>query len=678
MTKPPPQWILGLGVCAFLVYALNYLYFFVDDEAIPYVYAQNLLHGRGLSYSVLEGHVEGYSDFLHVWESTAILACVNALHLPKWSVFFIGKGISLVCVVALLIVTWKVLERLRVGPCGAAAAMAIVCFSGPLAVWSNSSLETVPFALGVMVLVWALVAWRDRAALASAVFLVLERADGPIYAGAIIAAFALCSDSVRRREMLRRIVAPLAVLLVAYHGWRYWYFGDLFPTPLEAKILYRFRRAVLVVKAPPVGYLMRFAATYGGVAASTFAAVLITGIWVGRTLRPLALAALALILYADAVGDWMFGFRFFVPVVPMIALVCGALITMVTLRHLRIGVAMAALCVSWTAVTGVRFVATYWRAEHIRPFLLHPTGDLHQFFHPYFALYETARSLIAPGDVIAYNQAGFLPFMLDATNIDDLGICTRFYAELPSTDVFFTEVGRYNPLTATRELHAGEAYLLYRNARYVIVRTDLLLKANRDTVPRELLGGYYRLVAPDPEQENAIYERTELPADRFTHDPRAFVENVAHVSYIRRAHVDGREIPHREYLRTFPFLRDDVGHLDVHGSTTIDVVFADADEHVFELTTQGVWFDRPVSMEMLLFDVAGRPVFRQHLEIEPRVPRSIRLELPPDTRASRFQLEIATRDRLSARGSIEDLRAQGQTPPLEKYIARAVRFPAVR
>jgi hypothetical protein len=35
--------------------------------------------------------------------------------------------------------------------------------------------------------------------------------------------------------------------------------------------------------------------------------------------------------------------------------------------------------------------------------------------------------------------------MLDLENIDELGICSRFYAQLPTRDVFFTEVGRYAP-----------------------------------------------------------------------------------------------------------------------------------------------------------------------------------------------------------------------------------------
>ncbi len=68
--------------------------------------------------------------------------------------------------------------------------------------------------------------------------------------------------------------------------------------------------------------------------------------------------------------------------------------------------------------------------------------------------------------------------MLDLDNVDDLGICSRFYAELPTTDVWFTEVGRYAPLTDRRSLRATDAYLLYRDVPFVMVRDDLIRNAN--------------------------------------------------------------------------------------------------------------------------------------------------------------------------------------------------------
>ena len=76
-------------------------------------------------------------------------------------------------------------------------------------------------------------------------------------------------------------------------------------------------------------------------------------------------------------------------------------------------------------------------------------------------------------------------------NIDDLGICSSFVAGLPTTDVYFTGVGRYSPLTDQPILRAAHAYLLYQDVQFVIARADLLWRANGDRWPDTLLDGYF-------------------------------------------------------------------------------------------------------------------------------------------------------------------------------------------
>src|SRR5262245_2221765 len=89
-----PAWMLAASLLVFIVYAANFLYFFVDDEGTPLVYAQHLLDGRGLSYSAVEGRVEGYSDFLDVVLDTLALAAVRTVGAPKIDAFLVGKAIS--------------------------------------------------------------------------------------------------------------------------------------------------------------------------------------------------------------------------------------------------------------------------------------------------------------------------------------------------------------------------------------------------------------------------------------------------------------------------------------------------------------------------------------------------------------------------------------------------------
>jgi len=670
-----PAWTAAAAVLLFLVHTLNYLYFFVDDEAIPYVYAQNLLHGKGLVYNTLEGRVEGYSDFLHVWGATVVLALVHALRLPKLSVFFIGKAWSIACAISIVVLAWTVLRRLRIQRTAAMTGLAFLSLAPPLAVWSCSSLETVPFALLVTVLVAALICDSDRWAAAAATLLVLERIDGFVYAGAVIAAFLITAPAPRRRIMLTRIVLPLAITFTAYHAWRAWYFRDLLPAPLESKILYKLRpHGNLVVKAPDESYLRQFIDMWGWPATLAILLGMVAAFGRGGLSRRLLLGLVPLFVYVSLVGDWMFGFRFFVSLMPALALVIAIALNPVAIRRPHLVAILGIVSTVYLSFMASRFVATFRKTESVETFLRVPSRDAHRFFWPYYGLYEAARKLIGPGEVIAYNQAGFIPFMLDVNNIDDLGICSRFYAELPTTDVYFTEVGRYAPLTNTRELRVSQAYLLYDNARFILSRTDILERANGHTIPTALFGGYYALVGLDPERQNAIYGRTEKRADEYRTDPRSFSENVAHVSYVKRAAVDGAVIPPSDYPARLKFLEDQTTRLVFTGSIDIAVDFALTDESVREVTAESIGVNQPATLKIRLLTKEGRLVHEAAFQLEPNRPIEVESRLPSGTRASSMRIEISSIG--EAHAWLDAVRVQGQTPALEGYINQRLRFPA--
>jgi len=669
---------IGVAVAAlalFAAHALNYLYFFVDDEAIPYVYAQNLLHGKGLIYNTIEGRVEGYSDFLHVWMATIILTVVHALQLPKLTVFFIGKGWSLGCAVAIILLVWAVLRRLRIHPASAMTALAFVALAPPLAVWSCSSLETVPFALTVTGLVAALIFDADRWAAAAAIVLVLERIDGFVFAGALIGGFLITADASRRREMAIRIVAPAAIAFTAYHAWRVWYFRDLLPAPLEAKILYKLEpHANLVVKAPDESYLRQLIDTYTWPIAIAMVLATVAVFRSGGMPRRLLLGLIAIFIYVSVVGDWMFGFRFYVALIPTLALVIGIALHPVASRRPRAVAALAFVSTVYLGFMASRFVEVYRHTEHVEPFLRSPSKDLHRFFWPYYGLYEAGAKLIRPGEIVAYNQAGFIPFMLDVNNIDDLGICSRFYAELPTTDLYFTEVGRYAPLTDTHELRASQAYLLYDNAQYVLSRTDILARANGDNIPTMLFGGFYQLVELDRDRQNAIYRRTTKPADEYHTDPTAFTENVAHVSYLRRAAIDDVVVPAAEYQDRLKFLRDQTSELAVSGKLTVDLEFAHEDELVRKVSVEALRVSEPATLTIVLIGAGDLVVHEATFPVERDHAIEIESVVPGGAHARRLTLELTATG--PAHAWLTDLRVQGQTPDLERYIAERLRFPA--
>lgn len=671
-----PVWV-GAGAAAlFLVHAANYLYFFVDDEAIPFVYAQNVLHGKGLSYSVLEGRVEGYSDFLHVGLSTLILAVTHAARFPKFTVFFAGKALSLLCGIAIVLMVWALLRRLQAERTGAVTGLGALALAGPLALWSCSSLEAVPFALLTTMLVAALALERDGWATAAAALLILERIDGFVYAGFVLATFLLTVPVARRREMLRRIVVPVSIVFGMYHGWRWLYFRNLVPSPLEAKILYKLtRHSNLMVKAPDRSYLFRFVSAYGWPAAIALAAAAVHALRIGGLARRLTFAALPLVAYVSLVGDWMFGFRFFVALLPIFALIVAASVGAIAVTRPRLAAAVCLISLMYCGIMAARFLDTYTQVNKTQSFLRSPSHDLHRFFWPYYGLYEVARRLMPPGEVVAYNQAGFVPFMLDVNNIDDLGICSRFHANVPTTDLYFTEVGRYAPLTNKRTLRPAEAYLLYQNARFVMARTDILARANHDTIPRALFGGYYGLVGTDDGRLNAIYRRTERQADEFAIEPRMFAENVAHVSYLRDVRLDGVRVDPADYISRLPFLHDDGGTMSFTGRLELFLDFAARDEHVNEISIEEIRVNEPAVLQILLVGQDGRLVKRGTIPLEQNGARSIRLDTPPAASASRLTIDVTAAPGVSAKVWINDLRVQGQRPALEAYIVKHLHFP---
>ena len=234
--------LLPASCTIFVIHALHYAYFFVDDEGIAFVFARNLLRGRGLVYNSFEGRVEGYSNFLQVLVSTVWLQLAAITGLGRLAPFFMGKAVSLAAGVGAVMLAGTVLgRRPDIRRPGLAAGLAFLVLFPPLAVWSCSSLEMASVTLLVTIMTIALLeggpAW-DRALAAASCLLVLLRIDGFVFVTALIAPAWLAAGPERRRT-LARLAVPILTTLTVYHAWRVWYFGDWLPCPLVAKVLYK-------------------------------------------------------------------------------------------------------------------------------------------------------------------------------------------------------------------------------------------------------------------------------------------------------------------------------------------------------------------------------------------------------------------------------------------------------
>jgi arabinofuranosyltransferase len=663
--------VCSLFVAVFVLFAANFVYFFVDDEAIPFIYARNVLEGEGLVYNPDDGPVEAYSDFLSVWIDSAILGVVTLLGGGKLTALAMAKLASFGYAIALVIVAFSILTvRRDASSPPVLAGMTFVTLAGPLALWAWSGLETTLFALLVGLLVATLLEIesnersRDRLMLAVIVLMMLSRIDGFVWAGALTLPFLVAAGAERQRVLLRRVIVPAVAMFVLYHAWRVWYFGEPLPMPLYAKVLYKLgARGTLIANEPPSNYLIAFF-SQGHWLPAVILALGLAGVYRrSRELFALAIGILLLTGYLSLVGDWMFGFRFFVALIVPLAVLAAAGFDRINTWSPRAATVGLML---WTAVVGhaaFRFERTYEHAQQRASWLREPSVDPARFFAPYYQIYLLARAEIQPGETLAYNQAGLVPFLLDARNIDDLGICTKFYAKLPTTDVIFTEVGRYSPLLPSRAERASDMYTAARAPRLLLAPGGNIRAANGGRVPAEVLGGRYRLRFST--DTVAAYVPTGEPT---AIDASQFLENLAHVSHLRRASLNGSSVPPNQYRAALPFLYERAARLQFRGQYLATFRFADVDEEVFRWSVGGMRSGGALSLELRLHDAAGRMVHRQSVDLPAGIWRDIDLAVPEGSHAAELSLVITPDDPDVQDLELVDVRVQGQSERLKRFL----------
>jgi hypothetical protein len=584
-----PPWGVA-AVVLFLLHASCYLYFFVDDEGITLVYANNLLHGHGLAYAPSDGRSEGYSNFLHVFVMAALLAVIDALHVDRWWTFVAGGLFSLACGAILIALVWRVAGRLALPALPRATAAVLLALSAPLAVWSNSSLETVPFALAFMALVASTLPGLTRPGLAAlaAIAVMLLRVDGALFAGVWLGARWIAGDAGTRRTILLRVLPVVGAAAALYIAWRWWYFGAWLSLPLQTKVAHKLAGAeATVVWTSRADYLRRFVAVAGwpvmlGVPA------LAAGMLVRRARNAaataLVVAATALVAYIGVVGDWMFGFRFLVPLLAPMAVSSGLVLAWIEERRPRAARAAAAIALAAAGWSAVRFVGIYEADQRKPAFWRSVSIDPARRFGEYYEALEALRPLTQPGMRLAYHEAGFVPFMLGVENIDMLGLTSRFIAGAPTLDAIFTDVGRYYPVTDEPAHHAVHAYLVYRGPELLVVRSNWMRTANAGRVPPSVLHGYYDLVQET--RTFAIYRRSSRPADPARVRASGFLENLAHPAYAERIALNGVRMTPAAALEKLPSLTHGGAstivadpswslHIDPHDGSRVHELYVD-------------------------------------------------------------------------------------------------------
>jgi hypothetical protein len=262
--------------------------------------------------------------------------------------------------------------------------------------------------------------------------------------------------------------------------------------------------------------------------------------------------------------------------------------------------------------------------------------------------------------------------MLDAENIDNLGICSRFYAELPTRDVFFTEVGRYMPLTNSDARSAGLSYLLYRRPALIIEREDLLRTSNNFAIPPYLLGGAYQLWFEDSIRDAAVYAPTSSDVSAYRHNRRLYLENVAHVSHLSFVMENGRKLTFEESEHALAFVREGWRELVVTHDYSLELHFDTGMVPVYELHIERLHSVEPAVVALTLWDEKGISVHEERVELHAGKWSGLHVVLPTPVAAARATLTVTGPPDRTTKVVVDDLRVQAQPLALERYVAEHI------
>lgn len=417
----PATWLLrallALAAVVALLDAWRYRGYLIDDTFISLRYARNLVDGHGLVFNAGE-YVEGYTNFLFVLIAAL---CLRLGIDPIAATRAVSLGAAFLALIGL--------ARLETGRDrrGPAWALLLLLPLETFAYWSVASFETMLFTgLFLAALARLLVEsarGRGHGSAMLFVLLALTRPEGVFLFGVCTACCWLV-DTLRAADRWapwRRHAGNAGLFALGfgpYFLWRFWYYGRPFPNTFYAKVTGGSAQLV-----NGLHYLGEWAAAHPPLAAALLlplALVTRRGREAVRAVPEAAvvyLIALAHTAYIVSVGgDFMPFFRFFLPVMPLCALLVAW-----ALRALAPGRAQAALIV--LVLAGA--FASHATEQPYRAFVAHQTAVVGERVGAWL------RGLLVADTLIAVNTAGAVPYASGLPTIDMLGLTDAAIAARP-------------------------------------------------------------------------------------------------------------------------------------------------------------------------------------------------------------------------------------------------------
>ncbi len=404
--------LLLAAILVFGTHALTYRGYLLDDAYISLRYAQNLVEGHGLVWTLGE-RVEGYTNFLWVLLGALFLKLgLNAMAALQ--------TVSALAVLALLVFTGRLAGLASNSPTVPAVVWLLAAES--LGYYTTTGMETALFTLlSTLAIYLCLREARERRRLGSVivfVLLTLTRPEGLMLFGLCQGICALVERHRHGSLGLKRRTADALVYATAigtWVAWRFAYYGELLPNTYHAKVTGGAEQLT-----GGLLYLRDWALTYPVLALALLApALLLTRPKTKKQnpeLMAIQILAICWLGYVVAVGgDSMPFHRFLLPLLPLAAVLACAAFSAVLRIWPPLGAGRRPLALA-ALLLAVQLVAGRLGEEPMRAFVAHRTT---------LVGLETGRYLANERDsedLLAVNTAGALPWASRLPSLDMLGL----------------------------------------------------------------------------------------------------------------------------------------------------------------------------------------------------------------------------------------------------------------
>jgi len=502
----------------FLANALIYFAWGEDDPGIVFRYAVNLAEGRGLVYNPGE-RVEAFSDFGYVILMAIAYRALGLSGRPE-ALFLASKYVGLVSSVIALFLTYVIGTRyLRLESRWGLFACLMLAASGPFAIWSVGALETNFLLCILLVSLFAYLGYvehRRRSPKGSTAvwaaflcgtslsLLILVRADAFVLVAIIGAHWSF--TRLRSKQICRAdwpvLLLPIVTALT-YEAWRLWYYGYPLPNSYYAKVQPSLSPASMA--GTYSGYFEPYLRTLGGAGLVLGLAAVCVYRDEKHASRFLAFVLAAYSAYVLLVGgDWMAGYRFLVPIVPILLLLIingaryvkrGLGVELPKSRAVTVLSVCVAILLAVQQMNAGLGIMRRWR-KHFAPWYANPTFDVREMV-PYWEISTWLRQHSNDSALLATHQAGFIPLLTGLRTLDTGGLANEDLAHMPKDPeaVMTARAGAVHRLLESPPSTPAQAYILEQRPDLYVVFS----RYNRTWTgtAKYLAGGEYVLLESD-------------------------------------------------------------------------------------------------------------------------------------------------------------------------------------